>query len=116
MLTEAKAKFACLTTYILLGIMLVIMLLWNVDRDDGNTWFIFIVQSLPICILLPSLIQGNRRTFSWLCFIILLYFVLAVMNAMQSLADTLDYLYLGLTVCVFISSMMASRWLRNTVS
>lgn len=112
---ELKAKLARLATYTSLTLLLSIMLVWNLQRETGSTWFIFIIQSLPICALLPGIIQGNRRIYSWLCFIILLYFVLAVMNAMQSLAGFLDYLYLGLTVSVFISSMMASRWLSNTI-
>lgn len=112
MQTKFKAQLASFSTYGLLILTLSILLIWNISRENGATWFILALQCLPLMVLIPGLLKSNHRTFSWLCFIILLYFILAVMNAMQSLANWLDYVFLVSTVGIFLSAMMSSRWIR----
>ena len=113
MLFEHKAKSACVMTYISLLLIFLIILLWHIERETHISWPVFAIQCLPLIVLLPGLLLKSHRTFSWLCFIILLYFVLGVMNSMQSLASWLDHLFLFSTVSTFISAMLASRWLRH---
>jgi len=71
---------------------------------------LFIIQTLPLFILAPSLLSRYYRAFSWLCFIMLLYFIMAVMGALSSIANILDYLFVLFTVALFISSMLCSRY------
>ncbi len=60
--------------------------------------------------LLPGLLSQYYRVYSWLCFIILLYFVVAVMGAFSSVSKPSDYVFLFFTVVLFNVSMMCSRY------
>jgi len=82
----------------------------EVLRPNGPNWFILTIQVLPLAAFIPSLISQYYRVYSWLCFVMLLYFVLAVMASLSSIATVLDYIYLALTVYIFNCSMMCSRY------
>lgn len=105
-----KAQFGRSATFSLLGLMFLIMIYWGVTREAGFSWPVLLIQSLPLILITPSLIGGHYRSYSWLCFVLLLYFVFAVMNAMQSQAKTADIIYPMLIAGLFTISMMTSRW------
>lgn len=73
-------------------------------------WALLLVQSVPLLIFVPGLWRGYHRTYSWLCFVILLYFTWAVANLMSPLVYWRDGIAVALTVVLFISAMVASRW------
>ena len=86
---------------------------WNLSRPSGINWAIWLLQSAPLLLLLPGLLKRYYRSFSWLCFLMLFYFVRAVEGSAMSTADITDHIFLTLTVGLFISSMFASRWLQR---
>ncbi len=83
----------------------------NIWRDSGS-WALWLVQTLPLAIFIPGLIKGYFRTYSWICFAILIYFTWSVTNAMSSHAHWSDPVIVALCVSLFISAMMTSRWLQ----
>ena len=105
-----KAKFGRWATFGLLGLMFLVMFYWSIHRTTGFSWPILLIQCLPLALILPSLIQGHYRSYSWLCFILLMYFIFAVMNALQSKAQITDLVYVALVVLLFTVAMMTSRW------
>jgi uncharacterized membrane protein len=54
--------------------------------------------------------RGEPMTHAWLCFLLLMYFLVAVQNLFASNRDLFDVLRLALIVVVFLSSMMYVRW------
>lgn len=78
-------------------------------HPDPN-WALWIAQVVPLLIFAVGLVRGHHRTYSWLCFVVLLYFTWSVTNVMSPFAYWRDYLVLLITVILFISAMMASRW------
>jgi uncharacterized membrane protein len=56
--------------------------------------------------------QQRFRTYSWICFVILLYFTWSVVNAMSPFVRWQDILVVALSVIIFISAMMISRWMQ----
>jgi len=89
--------------------LLALFALTAVVREEVG-WALLLVQCLPLLIFVPGLWQGRHRTYSWLCFVILLYFTWSVANVMSPLAYWRDGLVVALTVTLFISAMLASRW------
>jgi len=83
---------------------------WGLSRSGGFNIVIFCIQAIPLLLLLPGLISQYYRVYSWLCFVILLYFVVAVMGAFASTAKISDFVFLSFTVVLFIVSMMCSRY------
>jgi uncharacterized membrane protein len=80
-------------------------------RESGS-WQLWLVQTLPLAIFIPGLLRQRYRTYSWICFAILMYFTWSVTNAMAPWARWWDLLIVLLTVSIFISAMMVSRWLQ----
>ena len=70
-----------------------------------------IVQWFPLLIFVPGLYRRtHHRTFTWLCFVVLIYFTAYVVEVGSPLRHWTDYIGLGLTVVMFISAMFASRY------
>lgn len=111
-----KLKSGTIVTWSLLGLMLILFTYWNAIRDlsIGGIVAVWSLQSLPLLALLPGIYKKNYRSYSWLCFILLFYFIVAVERAMVSTSTWTDYIFVGLIVGLFISSMMTGRWLQRT--
>jgi uncharacterized membrane protein len=65
---------------------------------------------IPLAILLPGLYAERYKTISMLCFVTLLYFIVAVTNLFAPTASLLDAAELVLLVVLFPAAMMFSRW------
>jgi uncharacterized membrane protein len=73
-------------------------------------WTMLAIGTLPIIFLLRPVWRGEPMTHAWLCFLLLMYFLVAVQNMFASNRDLFDVLRLVLIVVVFLSSMMYVRW------
>ncbi len=82
-------------------------------RSSGFSFAVLAIQAGPILALLPGIIQKRYRSYNWLCFLLLFYFIFAVERVFTSVSNTSDFLFLALIVLLFISSMMTSRWLQR---
>jgi len=87
-----------------------VFVFWGLTRPGGFNVVVFCLQAVPLLLLLPGLLSQYYRVYSWLCFVILLYFVVAVMGVFASTAKISDYVFLASTVVLFIVSMMCSRY------
>src|SRR5690554_2381558 len=81
----------------------------NITSERGSLT-LWLVQSLPLLLFVPGLLKHYYRTYSWLCFVLLFYFTAFTVDAMSPLRDWADYLGVSLSVIMFISAMLASRW------
>lgn len=109
---ELKAQWS---VNIFLGFYAALILLFissHFSREQGAVWPVLAVQVLPLLVFLPGVLKRYYRSYSWFCFLMLLYFVLAVDNSFKSTALWNDYLLVALTVILFTVAMMASRWLQ----
>jgi uncharacterized membrane protein len=101
-----RGFFLC---YILL---ITLVCFWNFSRSNGVLWPILIMQLLPLLVFVPGLYKKYYRSYSWFCFLLLLYFVMGVESSFKSTADIKDYLFVTLTTLLFVFSMLCSRWLQ----
>lgn len=108
-----KAQLSTVATAINLGVLLLLFIYWHLTRISGPNWVVLAAQTLPLLLLIPGLWQKYFRSYSWLCFVILIYFVKAVDGAFSSIANWSDYVFVALTVSTFFSAMMAARWLQR---
>src|SRR5690554_523184 len=93
------------------GILILLFCLLNIFAAGGS-FKLWLVQCFPLLIFIPGLVQQRYRTYSWICFVILPYFTWAVVNVMSPLIRWHDIAVLVLSVIIFITAMMASRWLQ----
>lgn len=100
------ARAIALASYIAL---LLLFTVTNIIQPEGGV-ALWLLQCMPLLILAPGLIQQRYRSYSWLCFVILLYFTWSVTNVMSPLSFWRDWLVVILSVILFIAAMLASRW------
>mgnify|MGYP001101558444 CR=1 FL=1 len=90
-------------------LLFLVVLLFN-GLTSGTPVSLMIFTFLPLMILVPGLCKERYKTISMLCFVTLLYFVVAVNNLFAATASLYDVAELVLLVVLFSAAMMYSRW------
>ena len=81
------------------------------NNSDITTIVSFwLIRILPLAVFIPGILKQHYRNYSWLCFVILWYFTAEVVHCMSPGASVQDFFAVSLTVIIFCSAMMASRW------
>jgi uncharacterized membrane protein len=73
-------------------------------------WFIWVIKLLPLLLFLPGMRKDNLRSYIWLCFVCLGYFMLLVQRVFAQPDDVLVIGGLVAVVLLFIAAMLYVRW------
>lgn len=73
---------------------------------------LLLIKLLLLLIFIPGFIKKKYRTYSWLCFAILPYFIWIIPYVMGR-GNWSDWVMTFLTVVIFIAAMMTSRWMQQ---
>ena len=73
-------------------------------------WIIWLGKLLPLVIFLPGMLRDRLRSYIWLCFVCLLYFVALVERMFALPGNLLAAVGTGAVVTLFIAAMMYVRW------
>ena len=92
--------------------LLLLFITSNLIHEHGSL-FLWFAQSLPLLIFIPALFQQHFKTYIWLCFATLLYFIVAVVNVMSPTSQWIDFIQLLLCIILFVASMLSSRWIQH---
>ncbi|WP_036551473.1 DUF2069 domain-containing protein [Neptunomonas japonica] len=95
------------------GLMLLFTLWYMVIHplETGKPWVIWAVHVLPLAGFIPAIISGNPRSHAWLCFVLLIYFIEAVLATTMSLETrSFGIAYTLLVSTLFTAAMMYIRW------
>ncbi len=93
-----------------IGLML-LFAVWNLFLPGGSVkWWI--LQTVPLLLVLPGLLKNHYRSYLWLCFILLLYITAATVDVMMPGRGWQHGVLLVLSLTLFFSAMMTSRWQR----
>ena len=71
---------------------------------------IWVLRVLPLLIFVPGLIRDNVRTYIWLCFVILLYFLTLVLRLFNDPEDPVAWVGMSCVVILFTAAMLYARW------
>lgn len=71
---------------------------------------IWLIRIVPLLIFVKGVMAEDLRSLAWLCFVVLLYFVMAVTESMSPFALWINYFELALTVIFFCSATIFIRW------
>jgi len=74
---------------------------------------IWLFHVVPLLCCLPGMWRRSHRGYVAVCFVILLYFVMAGTSLFSPLLSVYDTLTLVLTVVIYISALLAARWQRT---
>jgi uncharacterized membrane protein len=72
--------------------------------------FIWCLKLLPLLIFLPGMFRDNLRSYIWLCFVCLGYFLVLVQRIFAQPDNLLVISGLTAVVILFIAAMMYVRW------
>lgn len=106
-----KLRLARATCHISYIALLLLFVVYNLTAEAGSLK-LWLVQSLPLAIFIPGMFRQRYRTYSWMCFVVLIYFTHAVVNVMSPLIHWSDIVQLAFSITLFIGAMMTSRWLQ----
>ena len=86
----------------------------NSEASTAMLWLaglgLWLFKILPFLILIPGLLQKRHRTATWLSFMSMFYFVLAVLLAFTPGGSLWGWLLSISTLVLFFSSMLYTRW------
>ncbi len=77
-------------------------------RDPNYT--MLAIHILPLLLFLPGILRRNQRTYAWLSFLLLLYFVLTVEGLFSPFASNYHWLALALLGGLFCGCIGFIRW------
>ncbi|GGY65745.1 hypothetical protein GCM10011613_07030 [Cellvibrio zantedeschiae] len=106
-----KLRLGLWFTHISFGVFLLLMSWLNFQPADSSVK-LWLVKIFPLLIFVPGFVKRKYRTYSWLCFGILPYFIWMTPLVMGRGAWS-DWVMVILIVVLFISSMMTSRWMQQ---
>jgi len=75
----------------------------------------WMIQLLPFAILVPGLIRGGHRSYALLCFVVMIYFMAAVINAFTPGYTWPPYVEIALVSIIFIAALLYARYVRRAV-
>jgi uncharacterized membrane protein len=73
-------------------------------------WFIWALKLLPLMMFLPGMLRDNLRSYIWLCFVCLGYFLILVQRIFAQPGNLLVIGGLVAVVVLFVAAMLYVRW------
>jgi uncharacterized membrane protein len=90
----------CLTWVLLFGMQ-------GLDAlQRGVPWVIWAGKLLPLLLFVPGMLRDRLRSFIWLCFVVLLYFITLVERLFAQPESTLASVGMVAVVGLFVSAML----------
>lgn len=104
------AHKAVIVSYLLeIFLLIAITMIWVPEGKTANLTVCLILIT-PLLPFLPFLLKRSLHANVWLCFLSLLYFMLAVPSAFDPRYGVLGHLELGNIMFLFIATMCFTRW------
>jgi len=73
-------------------------------------WIIWLGKLVPLLIFVPGMLRDNLRTYIWLCFVSLLYFIALVERLFAQPGSLLAVTGMVAVVVLFVAAMLYVRW------
>lgn len=73
-------------------------------------WFIWWVKLFPLLLFLPGMLRDNLRSYIWLCFVCLGYFLILVQRVFATPESLIVWVGLLANVVLFVAAMLYVRW------
>lgn len=106
----ALTRATVLASYVSLLTLFVSWYLFLHPVNGANPWVIIVTQSSLLLCFANTIIKGKPRGHAWLCFVLLVYFMHAVLVASQPATFEVGVLYAILISLLFTASMYFARW------
>ncbi|MEP4484074.1 MAG: DUF2069 domain-containing protein [Halioglobus sp.] len=103
-----SAKICWLLLWMCLGLLLCLQTYDGLVR--AMPWYFIVgLKVLPLLLFVPAMLKDNMTSFIWLCFVSLMYFIVAVERIFAEPSSPLAILGLVAVVGLFLSAMLYVR-------
>jgi len=109
----SRARFLVLAACYALMLNFLISSLLILEVPSLATLVIWLIQVLPLAIFMPSLHLGSLRSFAWVSFVILLYFMHGVLVAFNPASLIFGLIEAALCTIVFCALIVYIREYRR---
>ncbi|WP_239692582.1 DUF2069 domain-containing protein [Microbulbifer mangrovi] len=103
-----KLEIARKLNWVCYGGLLLLFAVWNLFIGGSIKWWL--LQTVPLLLVLPGLLKQRQRSYLWLCFILLLYITAGIVDVMMPGRGWQHGVLTALSLILFVSAMMTSRW------
>ncbi len=106
--TMSAAGLCRQVTFASLAALMVLQMLasWQ-QQPPGIVW---VFRVAPLLIFVPGMIADKLRSYIWLCFVSLLYFISLVLRLFAEPSNVVAILAMVSIVSLFIGAMLYVRW------
>ncbi len=104
------SRIICLSSYIGLMFWFTLWHLFLIPAPTANPWVIWLLHLAPLLAFIHVIITGNPRGHAWMCFVLLLLFIGAVLAAVNPNTRVYGIGYTLLVSTLFTSAMLYTRW------
>ncbi len=112
MTLHGKSRLAWQCTLILYGCLVIALTLDHTVIRSVFYWPVWLMQTAPLLLILPGLVQRRARSGIWLCFIILFHLLSAIDNTATSGHPVFYSLMSADILFLFTTSLLFVRWQR----
>ena len=106
----ALAVKICLVAYFALQLLYFFKTVAMPMGGRAPNFTIWAVHALPLLLCLPGMLRGNYRSYTWLSFLILMYFLSSVEGVFAPESSHYHSVSLVLVVVIFIACVLIIRW------
>ncbi len=108
---KADLAWRLLLTCVAMELIVLTLTTWWLHQEGREpSLTIWLVRIVPLLVFVPGMLKRNLRSLAWLCFVVLMYFMIAVTEAMSPLRLWINYVEVALSVAIFLTAMMTIRW------
>jgi len=75
-----------------------------------QAWILWLGKLLPLLLFLPGMLRDRLRSYIWLCFVCLLYFIALVERLFALPGNALAIIGTVAVVTLFVAAMLYVRW------
>ena len=104
------ARRVTLVGYVLLPVVLSLQVFGIATVEPATRGFLWVIWVGPLVVFLPGLLRGTWKSYIWLCFVLLVYFMGTVSGLAAPPNEACEWLQLVLVCLVFTSAMLYARW------
>lgn len=83
---------------------------WLDAQLHGLPWILWVGKLLPLLMFLPGMLRDRLRSYIWLCFVSLLYFIALVERLFAVPDSALAICGMVAVVTLFCAAMLYVRW------
>ena len=104
------SRLISLSSFFGLIALLSIYYLWIADLHGARPWVILLIELVPLLLFAPGIISSSPRAYSWLCFVVNLYFIKGALAAFDPNRSLFGILEMLASLAVFVSALLYIRW------